>query len=534
MRYAFQNDRYIPKNKIYNNISLSPYLRNDLKFSSNNYYTPFNINNIRTPENAKLSYNINSRNLAKNNNFPYIFNQAKDPTIESYSNFDKLPYINPNLNNRINNYYSGNYEKPTLVYGLPVIVPKAMKLKNVLTPNKYPKTRKMKKNFSNLECRNLVKEIVNINTPPKINSLEIDDEGADIKNMKKNNFFHIMTRSKTEEHLDENINPFYNEEIKKDPRKKWWKLLRYFVEVYYFFSVFRKYTKKIKPIRDKEINQMEEKLLDECMVIRNWILGMLDDDYWKKILIFKDINVTFTEFYSVKKMSKYSKDLIGFINDFLYNLKIKTNDIKQIPEDVQKLLYRYIKKNAYFPREYMNLFHIKRLNFDFYGSCINNTLEESAMILCYFVISCISVQQIFLRINHIFPELKPYENIYIASKYIASILYYLERNAFVKATKTNNNYIDIFNYYRSYNLKNDAIEKENNIKVLLGISKNVSIIKFREYLSNDIYNKLLVDDKSIDKFWENNFRIMKKISNSLFVWSINLAKKILDKHEKKK
>ena len=77
------------------------------------------------------------------------------------------------------------------------------------------------------------------------------------------------------------------------------------------------------------------------------------------------------------------------------------------------------------------------------------------------------------------------------------------------------------------------IEKENNIKVLLGISKNVSIIKFKEYLDNDIYIKLLVDDKAIDKFWENNFRIMKKISNSLFIWSINLAKIILDKHEKK-
>lgn len=534
MRYAFQNERYIPKNIIYNNNSLSPYLRNDLKIYSNNYYAPFSTNNIRTPENVKLSYNINSRSLAKNSNFPYIYKQVQNPTIENYSNFYQLPYINPNFNNRVNNNFFRNYEKPALVFGLPVIVPKAMKLKNVFTPNKYPKTKKLKKNFSNFEHRNLVNEIININTPPKIKSLEIDDEGIDSKMKKKKNFFQLMTRSKTEEHLNENNNPFYNEELKKDPKKKWWKLLRYFVEVYYFFSIFRKYTKKIKPIREKEINPMEEKILDEIVVIRNWILGILDNDYWTKMVKFKDINVTFTEFDSVKKISKYSKDLIGLINDFLFNLKIKTNDIKQIPGNVQKIIYKYIKKNAYFPRQYMNLFHIKRLNFDFYGSCTNNTLEESAMILCYFIISSISVQQIFLRINKLIPELKPYENIHIAGKYIASILYYLERNAFVKTTKINNNYIDIFNYYRSYNLKNDTIEKENNIKVLLGISKNVSIIKFREYLDNDIYVKLLVDDKTIDKFWENNFRIMKKISNSLFIWSINLAKIILDKHEKKK
>ena len=534
MRYAFQNERYIPKIKIYNNNSLSPYLRNDLKISPNNYYSPFNVNNIRTPENAKIPYNINSRSLDKNDDFPYLYKQTQNPNIENYSNFYQLPYINPKLNNKINNYYNRNYNKPSLVFGLPVIVPKAKKLKNVFTPNKYPKAKIIKKNFSNLECRNLVKEIVNINTPPKIKSLEIDDEGTDIKKKKKKNFFHIMARSKTEEHINENNNPFYNDEIKRDPRKKWWKLLRYFVEVYYFFSIFRKYTKKIKPIRDKEINPMEEKVLDECIVIRNWILGILENDYWTKIVKFKDINVTFTEFDSVKKISKYSKDLIGLISDFLYNLKIKTNDIKQIPDNVQKIIYKYIKKNAYFPRKYMNLFHIKRLNFDFYGSCTNNSLEESAMILCYFIISSISVQQIFLRINYIFPELKPYENIYIAAKYIASILYYLERNAFVKTSKVNNNYIDIFNYYRCYNLKNDIIEKENNIKVLLGISKNISIIKFKEYLNNDIYIKLLVDDKALDKFWENNFRIMKKISNSLFIWSINLAKIILNKHEKKK
>ena len=539
MNYTFRNERYFPKDKIYNNNSLSPNMRNNYNLKSifDNYYDPYNPNNITTPENAKLSYNINKRKTPINSNFLNKYNQLQNPSINN-SYLGKLPYINPNFSNRMNNNFYRNYQISTndnLVFGLPLIIPKARKLKDyVFTPNNNPKMKGMKKNFSNFEPRNIENEFININTPP--NSSEIDLENNNIENKKKPNFFlnKMMKKSKTEEYLNENINPFYNEEIKKNPHKKWWKLLRYFVEVYNYFSILKKYKKKINIIREKEINQKEEKLFDEIYVIRNWILRVQGSDYWKNMIKFKEINVAFNEFDSAKTISKYSKDLIGFINDFLYNLKIKTNDIEQIPEDVQLIIYRYIKKNAYFPRQYLNLFHIKRLNFDFYGSCTNNTLEESAMILSYFIISSISVQQTFLSIQYIFPELKPYENIIIAAKYIASILYYLERNAFVKKTKINNNYIDLFNYYRCYNLKNDLIDKESNIKILLGITKSVSIIKYKEYLRNDNYFKLLVDDIVIDKFWENNYRIMKKLSNSLFLWAMNFAKIILDKHEKKR
>ena len=56
MNYAFRNERYFPKDKIYNNNSLSPNMRNNYNLKSifDNYYDPYNPNNITTQKNAKL------------------------------------------------------------------------------------------------------------------------------------------------------------------------------------------------------------------------------------------------------------------------------------------------------------------------------------------------------------------------------------------------------------------------------------------------------------------------------------------------
>ena len=215
MNYTFRNERYFPKDKIYNNNSLSPNMRNNYNLKSifDNYYDPYNPNNITTPENAKLSYNINKRKTPINSNFLNKYNQLQNPSINN-SYLGKLPYINPNFSNRMNNNYYRNYQISTndnLVFGLPLIIPKARKLKDyVFTPNNNPKMKGMKKNFSNFEPRNIENEFININTPP--NSSEIDLENNNIENKKKPNFFlnKMMKKSKTEEYLNENINPFYN------------------------------------------------------------------------------------------------------------------------------------------------------------------------------------------------------------------------------------------------------------------------------------------------------------------------------------
>ena len=512
--YNFRGENYnYNRNRIYNN----PYISNMNNFQlSPERYQPYRFTPMTPPS----------------HNLPYLYTNSGSNIYNPYINPYQIRYPNPYYINNFSEEYNPrfNIRKENLNFGLPLIIHRAEKLKDAIAippkienknnnhNHKYTLKKGVKKSNSNFFYNSNIKDL------PDIHSLEIDKKEMPMQ--EREVFFEkILKRNKTEDQL------LNNKIIDKINKKNWWKLLKYFVEVYSFFSILKKYTFKIKKIRNEEIFKTKENIVDEVFFVRNWILD-LQGDFWNNLLKFKDINISFNEFDKYEKISLNSKTIIQFIEEFFYNLKIKTNDIEIIPKNIQNIIYKYIKKNAYYPIKYLNLFHLKKLNFDFYGSCLNSSIEESAMNLSYLLISNISVQQIFLNIKYVFKELKDYENILIAARYIGSIIYYLERNAFVKI-KINNSYIDLFNYYRCYRIKNDILEKEYNIKVLLGISKMTKILKYKDYLNDDIYYNLLIDDKSIDKFWQLNSSIMKKISNSFFIWSLNLAKLILSKFEKK-
>ena len=205
--------------------------------------------------------------------------------------------------------------------------------------------------------------------------------------------------------------------------------------------------------------------------------------------------------------------------------------MEQIPEEVQKIIYRFIKKKTYFPKYYLTFFEINRLNFDFYGSCLNNSLEQSAMILSYLLISSITVQQIFLNIQFIFKQLESYDNISLWAKYLGSIMYYLSRKTFINKLKIKNyNYLNLFNYYRCYHIRNEIIDKENNIEILLGIKES----NINEKNDKEICTQFLIDKKIIDNYLKNNSETIETFSNILFEWSMNLSKFILNRFDKEK
>ena len=496
MIYRFRAKNY-NRNKVNNIINILNW-RNKSKFPSERY-SPHKFTPI-TQSNQK---------------FPYLNKESKNNILNKNINSNQLGNKNPFYNDYFSKEYNPrfNLKKEDLNSELPLINNNS-KHKDIIETSQrienknYKLNKGIKKNKSNFNNSN-------IKNLPKINPLEEKREVLSDK---------IIKRNRTEEQLNSRI-------IDKISEKNWWKLLKHFVEIYSFLSILRKYSFIIKKIRYKEIIRTKKNIIEEALVVRNWLIE-IEGNFWDNLLKFKNINIAFKESDKFEKIEFYSKIIIQFIDEFFNNLKIKINNIQNIPDIIQKIIYKYIKKNAYYPSKYLNVFHIKRLSFDFYGSCVNNTIEESAMNLSYLLISNISVQQIFLNIKYVFEELKDYENILIASKYIASIIYYLERNAFAKIKK-NNNYIDLFNYFRCYRIKNDIIEKECNIEALLGIVKTTNILKYKEYLDNDIYYKLLIDDKIIDKFWQLNSNIMKKISNSLFIWSLNVTKLILNKFDKK-
>jgi hypothetical protein len=117
-------------------------------------------------------------------------------------------------------------------------------------------------------------------------------------------------------------------------------------------------------------------------------------------------------------------------------------------------------------------------------------LEESAMILSYLLISSISVQQIFLNIK-IFTKLRNYENVSIICKYLASIICYMHIYTFFDKTKRSIDYIDLYNYFRCYKIKNELIVKENNFEVLLGMNNNMIDFEKKIYINNNKYYNYL-------------------------------------------
>ena len=501
----FQGEKYNP-----NRINDYKYNRNNYSWRkdsfSNSRYDPYKINNLSNSQQLKLPYL--SKNKLENSNPNYI------KVIENGSG--------DNYNDDNSEYYPPN----KVVCGLPLIIHKA-------------KTKKLLENTSspNLVISNEIQQNIKNSPSKKYSPIPLYESQKEYsKNKKKDekvSLKKIMKKSRTEGRLNKNkkVKYFLNTEMKRNYYKKWWRLIKYFMEIYSFFSILKKYTKKIKKIRKKKITLIERYIVDDVNTIRNWMID-IQGNYWNDLYKFKDIKIEFTENDSRDKIFKSSKILVQLIYNYFQNLTAKTiYDLKQIPEVIQQIIYSYIKQNTYFPKNYLDLFQIERLKFNFYGSCENSSLEESAMILSYLLISSISVQQIFLNIK-IFTKLRDYENVSIICKYLASIICYMHIYTFFDKTKRSIDYIDLYNYFRCYKIKNELIEKENNFEVLLGMNNNMIGFEKKVYINNNKYYKFLIDDKIINKFWEINSNIMKNFSNSLFIWALNLSKLILYKYNK--
>ena len=471
-----------------------------------------------------LNYNSPLKN--SKSNFSFISNSQQKNNLMSPIDI-KLPYLNTNPSEKKispqKNYlsylkdsnYGNNLYNNKLIFGLPVIIHKSNNHKN------------LKKNTSNFIICNKIQET--FDTSKEIFSPYNHKKEAWKKLTNIKDFYdRMMKKSKTEERLDSKRKPDLTVKMKKK-NYIWWKLIKYFIKIYYFFTLLKKFTKKVKNIRKRKI--LENKI-DDYNILKNWMID-IQGNYWNDLINYKNISTSFDEYDSIDKINRSSNIIIKLMNQFFYNLESHTNIIEQVPHSIILILYKYIKKNSYFPQNFMNEYLIKKLKVDFYGSCLNNTLEESAFILCYLLISCVAAKEIFLNIKFIFKKLRLYENISITFKYMASIFCHLERKTFADKIKADNNYdyINLVNYFRCNKIRKDIIEKENNIYVLLGIYKRVK--RKKEENIKDEY-ELLIDDKIIDKFWAINSDTMNSFSDFLFKWSMKFSNSIINKFENKK
>ena len=306
-------------------------------------------------------------------------------------------------------------------------------------------------------------------------------------------------------------------------KRNWFGLFRHFVNIYTFFSSTKKYSSIYSKTKNNSINIRTRHVVNEVAILKDWIISM-EESFFDEFRNYEDFNSKLTIKKQGDKNQILKKSILNMINLFIDNLESNLDDI---PENVQSILFEYIKNKCYFPKKYLSKFQINRLDFSFCGSIKNLTISQCAMILSYLIINGICVQQILLHIKEVFTEYSDCENIEEAVKNIGSILHYLVRDIFKKKQKKTNDILALFNYYRSYHLFNEQIEKFKN-KISNKIDAKINI---EENDNEDEYIGLLLPYREIKEFFDENKKNFDAFKDALYKWSIELAKKIKNKYE---
>ena len=191
-----------------------------------------------------------------------------------------------------------------------------------------------------------------------------------------------------------------------------------------------------------------------------------------------------------------------------------TKKLSMIPQEIQNILYEYIREKGYYPKKYLSSFQYNRLDFDFYGRTKNMNDKRGGLILAFLIISGITVQEILLHLHELFPKYN--SNPYIISncKYIGSLLHFLTRDTFNNNPQIQNDSLSLVNYYRNYHINEDEIRKQKNI-----IFPNYKIFK-----DKDEFAQFLVSESKINQVWEIDPDFVDTYKKFIFEWAVNLSK----------
>ena len=200
------------------------------------------------------------------------------------------------------------------------------------------------------------------------------------------------------------------EEKKKNEKKNvnWWELAKNFVLIYNFWKTCHKNIKLFQ-IRNEYIKERNDSIKDEIKKLKKWIIS-LEKPFLSEFIKYDNINLKLKENESKKNIKRKSGKIMKLIKKFMENLIGNSETLSYIPNEIRKILYNYIKENAYFAKNYLSIFQLNRLDFNFYGATKNMNDERRGLILAYLIICGISVQQILLYINEI---IKGFNNPYI-------------------------------------------------------------------------------------------------------------------------
>ena len=309
----------------------------------------------------------------------------------------------------------------------------------------------------------------------------------------------------------------------KKPRLDWWRLCRDFVNCYLYFSTGKKYGNKYAKIRNNNLKKRTIDIIQDISVIKDWIVS-IEEPFWNEFQVFEDLNVSYKKSDSKKKIKKETQKIVAIIKKFIENLISKATKLKDIPDRVEEVLYEFIKDGAYFPKKYLTTFQINRLDFEFYGSTKYVSVKQAGMLVAMLIISGVVVQQLLLHMRDVFPEFSKFKNIDVSAKYIGSVLHYMTRDAFIWEPPMVKDILALFDYYRSYHLYHDRIERQADI---FNVDMN-----FLEGETADEYAEFLVPESEINDFWELNEGFVNTYKDFVFSWACKLAKSVKTKFSK--
>ena len=352
------------------------------------------------------------------------------------------------------------------------------------------------------------------------NSFRQQYSGNNNKNRRKIKPFALLNNEfqrsfgKLRNSINSNIN------IHRRSLKEWNQLIKSFVNISSFWKSSSKYSSYCSQNRENSILIRTKQILREIGVLKDWIIS-IEEKFFNKFRDHDKFSIDLKYLNLKGNNKKINTKILKIIKLFVNNLNDKYIKIDDIPENIHKILYEFIKSGAYYPRKYLSKFQIYRLDFNFYGAIKNITCEQRAMILAYLIINGVTVQQILLHINEIFLEYKNSPDVQKCARNIGSILHYLIKRIFKSKVKVLNDVLALFNYYRNYHLLNEQIE---NFKRKLNDNKINFHFIVNENDNEDEYSSSLIPRKEIQNFFENNREELKEIEEIIFKWFMKLAK----------
>jgi len=294
-------------------------------------------------------------------------------------------------------------------------------------------------------------------------------------------------------------------------KKNWWQVLINWVYTYRFYLTAKKYG-KFSNTRNQIISTLSKEIYTDLDTIKNW-LKLIQQDFMDEFRVFPDLNLSFNNYSGSYKIQEQSQKIMALINKFIKGLIKASSKGSDVPDKIQKILYKYIKNKGYFPKKFLSTFEIYRLDFNFYGGTKNHSDATIGMIIAFLIISRTWVLQVLMHPVENYEEYRNYKYIQITCKYVGSIIHYLVRDTFKTNPPMVKEILALQNYYRNYHIYNEQIEKAGNV-----FNNDV------QYKDVDEISTDLVQESTISSFFESNNKWVEGMKKYIFQWAINLSK----------